>query len=52
MKKIVGTVSAAGAYLTVWRGRNDSGRAVASEVYLGVVETAAGRATTPISLVR
>ena len=43
---------AAGSHATAWRGRDDAGREVASEVYLAIIETRDGRSSTPISLVR
>jgi len=41
-----------GRHATVWRGQDEAGRMVASQVYLAVIETRAGRNTTPINLVR
>jgi hypothetical protein len=41
-----------GEHAVAWTGRDDAGRALASGAYLAVLETAAGRITTRLALVR
>jgi hypothetical protein len=42
----------AGPGEAAWRGADDRGRPVASGIYLGVLETAEGRATTKLAVIK
>jgi flagellar hook assembly protein FlgD len=52
VRRLLDAHRAAGAYEITWDGRADSGRAVASGLYVGRLRTPAGEAVRKLMLVR
>ena len=52
IRTLVSDVIAAGEREVAWDGRDDQGRAVAAGVYVALAESASGRATTRLTLIR